>query len=118
MFVSKARFEEMKARAERAENELYQFLSDIRTDRSFTPQATIHTDVKLRALEPIEQRELVPLPPVVEEAITQRVPPGSDIAASLTEQARSAMERLGSDFDAEAFAENIRVGTRVRGWPL
>lgn len=58
------------------------------------------------------------LPPEVEEAIKMRAPRGTPLFEELTDDARQAIELMGGDFDPDAYAEVIRRGTRVTGWPM
>lgn len=117
-FVSRARFEDMRERAYRAESLVDQLLNPAKViEHSFELG-----DVQLKSPEPEEEkRELDPLsdlPPLVEDAIRRRVPQNSPAAAQIIEDVRTAVEALGPDFDEVAYAEKIMRGTRVTGWPM
>lgn len=113
-FVSRGRYEDMRDRALSAEARLDRALEGrIVNDRAQVVQLPPQTE-----LPPEVRDELYPLPPVVDEAIRNRVPAGSQLQRALIDQARDAIERMGPDFDDEAYANTIMRGTRVSGWPM
>jgi len=116
MFVTVGRYNDMRDRAEQAEKRIDSLVEALANARSNTRQMQ---QIEIRPpVLPAKEEDLYELPPPVEEAIRKRATPGSQIEAELVEAARTAMGTLGRDFDADAYAEHIHTGTRVRGWPL
>lgn len=117
-FVSRGRYQDMRERAYKAEERLDSLLNLLKVnDRSLELEKS-SSSIPYSSTPDQEPKEEYPLPPPVEDAIRARVPRGSQQEGVLVREARAALERLGPDFDADSYAESIRIGTRVNGWPV
>lgn len=119
--VSLGRFKDMRERAERAEQQvdrLIDAISGIETQVVTIPNSPDLTQLTELGDPPQEEKDLYELPPLVEESIRRRTSRGTPLEAKLIDEARTAIELLGPDFDEESYAEQISVGTRIEGWPL
>lgn len=112
MWASKGELNAWKERALRAEAQVDSLLAQktsvisLKSPISGAEEGSKHED------------EAPFIPPPVEEAIARRSRPGSDLDRTLRRQTEEAMTKGGSDFDADAFARHIELGSRVEGWPL
>lgn len=119
--VSLGRFRDMRERAYRAEKQVDDLLDMLESERSNTVRHTGPTSQPVQLKETGAERqeiEDVTVPPMVEHAIRKRARSGSPLEAQLLDEARSAIEALGADFDESSYAKQIIEGTRIEGWPV
>lgn len=117
-WVSRGRYEDMRERAELAEERVDRLLDKLaeRPEPTESLEEVTRRNIE-RNLENVDEEEEYPLPPLIEEAISRRVQTGSPLHEKLARDAHEAIERLGPEFDEQAYADEIIRGTRVEGWP-
>lgn len=116
MWVSKREYQNLLDRALRAEG-----MVDTLIARLNARPDDVHKtekDAPEKVNDAYKEEDSVDLPPPVEDAIAHRARPGSSLEQTLRQSAGQAMLKGGRDFDAEAYARHIEVGTRIEGWPL
>jgi hypothetical protein len=122
MFVSRGRYLDMRERALRAEALLENAMFHLSEKQVTFSDRVIDIDVsKVASLKESDDTPThfdYPLPPPVEEAIRKRTTHGSPLEAEMIDRARTAIETMGSDFDADEYARSITEGTRIPGWMM